>query len=192
MSKDKKLPEIIVFAGPNGSGKTTITHMAKTIGVYINADDIKKSSLCSDLEAAVKAEKLRESMIEKNEDFTFETVLSTDRNLKLLKKAKNKGYFIRCIYVLTSNYNINISRVNIRKAMGGHTVPKDKIMSRYKKALDLIPELIDVCDILHIYDNTNVPFRIFKKRKNVYYHWQNKYWSFSDIERITGINEYDN
>ena len=76
--------------------------------------------------------------------------------------------------------------------MGGHTVPKDKIMSRYKKALDLIPELIDVCDILHIYDNTNVPFRIFKKRKNVYYHWQNKYWSFSDIERITGINEYDN
>lgn len=192
MSKDKKLPEIIVFAGPNGSGKTTITHMAKTIGVYINADDIKKSSLCSDLEAAVKAEKLRESMIEKNEDFTFETVLSTDRNLKLLKKAKNKGYFIRCIYVLTSNYNINISRVNIRKAMGGHTVPKDKIMSRYKKALDLIPELIDVCDILHIYDNTNVPFRIFKKRKNIYYHWQNKYWSFSDIERITGINEYDN
>jgi predicted ABC-type ATPase len=76
--------------------------------------------------------------------------------------------------------------------MGGHTVPKDKIMSRYKKALDLIPELIDVCDILHIYDNTNVPFRIFKKRKNIYYHWQNKYWSFSDIERITGINEYDN
>jgi predicted ABC-type ATPase len=76
--------------------------------------------------------------------------------------------------------------------MGGHTVPKDKIMSRYKKALDLIPELIDVCDILHIYDNTNVPFRIFKKRKNIYYHWQNKYWSFSDIERIIGINEYDN
>ena len=31
MSKNKyKLPEIIVFAGPNGSGKTTITHMAKT------------------------------------------------------------------------------------------------------------------------------------------------------------------
>ena len=56
MSKRNMLPEIIVFAGPNGSGKTTITHMARTIGVYINADDIKRSSLCSDLEAAVKAE----------------------------------------------------------------------------------------------------------------------------------------
>ncbi len=97
MSKKNRLPEIIIFAGPNGSGKTTITRMARTIGVYINADDIKRSSLCSDLEAAVKAEELREEMIEKGEDFTFETVLSTDRNLKLLKKAKEKGYFLRCI-----------------------------------------------------------------------------------------------
>lgn len=78
MSKKNRLPEIIIFAGPNGSGKTTITRMVRTIGVYINADDIKRSSLCSDLEAAVKAEELREEMIEKGEDFTFETVLSTD------------------------------------------------------------------------------------------------------------------
>ena len=93
MSKKNRLPEIIIFAGPNGSGKTTITRMARTIGVYINADDIKRSSLCSDLEAAVKAEELREEMIEKGEDFTFETVLSTDRNLKLLKKLKKKDIF---------------------------------------------------------------------------------------------------
>lgn len=65
MSKKNRLPEIIIFAGPNGSGKTTITRMARTIGVYINADDIKRSSLCSDLEAAVKAEELREEIIEK-------------------------------------------------------------------------------------------------------------------------------
>lgn len=71
MSKKNRLPEIIIFAGPNGSGKTTITRMARTIGVYINADDIKRSSLCSDLEAAVKAEELREEMIEKGEDFIW-------------------------------------------------------------------------------------------------------------------------
>ncbi len=58
-----KLPEVMVFAGPNGSGKSTITRMAKTVGDYINADDIKATTFCSDLEAAVKAEELRERMI---------------------------------------------------------------------------------------------------------------------------------
>ena len=83
----------------------------------------------------------------------------------MLKKAKDKGYFLRCIYVLTSNPEINKIRVYIRESMGGHSVPEEKIKSRYYKALDLIPELVEICDIVHIYDNTTVPFRIFKKRK---------------------------
>ena len=118
-----KLPEIVVFAGPNGSGKTTITRLAKVVGEYINADDIKKTTLCTDLDAAVKAEELREKMIKECKDFTFETVLSTDRNLLLLKKAKEKGYFIRGIYVLTADVNINVVRVNAREVLGGHGVP---------------------------------------------------------------------
>lgn len=77
MSKKNRLPEIIIFAGPNGSGKTTITRMARTIGVYINADDIKRSSLCSDLEAAVKLKSLGKKWL-KWVKISHETVLSTD------------------------------------------------------------------------------------------------------------------
>ena len=187
-----KLPEVIVFAGPNGSGKTTITGMAKTVGEYINADDIKRTTLCTDIEAALKAEELREKMILEKKDFTFETVLSTDRNLRLLKKAKEQGYFVRCIYVLTANADINVARVSARQAIGGHGVPEDKIRSRYSKALALIPQLVEVCDILHVYDNTKEPFRIFKKRKDIYFHWENKYWDFEKISDLTGINEYEN
>ncbi len=194
MSNDEhiKLPEVMVFAGPNGSGKSTITRMAKIVGEYINADDIKKTTLCSDLEAAVKAEELREEMLTQNSDFTFETVLSTERNLKLLRKAKESGYFVRGIYVLTTDPGVNVSRVNVREALGGHGVPEDKIRSRYSKALALLPELVEVCDILHIYDNTNKPFRIFKKRKDIYYHWENAYWDYEKIAALTGISKYEN
>ena len=66
------------------------------------------------------------------------------RNLKLLKKAKDKGYFLRCIYVLTSNPEINKIRVYIRESMGGHSVYEEKIKSRYFKALSLIPELVEI------------------------------------------------
>lgn len=186
-----RLPEIIVFAGPNGSGKSTITRMAKVVGEYVNADDIKRSLLCSDLEAAQKAEALREKLLVEKKDFTFETVLSTDRNLKLLKRAKEQGYFIRCIYVLTADPSINVARVKSREAMGGHGVPEEKIKSRYYRALKLLPELIQTCDIVHIYDNTEEPFRIFKRRKTQFFYWEDDYWKIEDIMQLTGITEFD-
>lgn len=186
---NNKLPEIIVFAGPNGSGKSTITRMAKVIEPYINADDIKRTNYCSDLEAAQIAERMREEAISNNNSFTFETVLSTERNLNLLKKAKEQGYFIRGIYVLTSDVNINIMRVLSREALGGHGVPEDKIRSRYEKALQLIPQLVELCDVLHIYDNTSVPFRIFKKRKEKYFLWQNESWSRDRIIELVGVDQ---
>ena len=191
MSEKELQPEVIVFAGPNGSGKSTITRFAKTVGIYINVDDIKRSNHCTDLEAAQKAEELRENAIDQLNDFTFETVLSTDRNLKLLKLAKEKGYFIRCFYVLTSNPDVNVSRVQMREMQGGHGVPEDKVRTRYKRALELIPELVELCDVLHIYDNTKEPFRIFKKRKEVYYRWENKYWNADQIVSLTGVNKFD-
>jgi predicted ABC-type ATPase len=185
--QNEKLPEIIVFAGPNGSGKSTITKMAKVIEPYINADEIKRTNYCSDLEAAQLAEKMREQAIADNKSFTFETVMSTDRNLQLLKRAKENGYFIRCIYVLTADVNINVFRVESREATGGHGVPEDKIRSRYIKCLNLIPELVQVADILHIYDNSTVPYRIFKKRKTEYFWWTNDNWDEVSIKKLVGI-----
>ena len=183
----KKLPEIIVFAGPNGSGKSTITRLAKIIEPYINADDIKRTNHCTDLEAAQMAEAMREKCINEHKSFTFETVLSTDRNLKLLKKARTEGYFIRCIYVLTCDSNINVARVKSRESQGGHGVPEDKIISRYEKALCLIPELVKVCDVMHIYDNSDVPFRIFKKRKTELFFWKNEYWNEKNIHDLVKL-----
>lgn len=48
-------PILLVFAGPNGSGKTTVTRGIATVGTYINADDIKAEYGISGLEAAQQA-----------------------------------------------------------------------------------------------------------------------------------------
>ena len=70
------------------------------------------------------------------EDFTFETVLSSHYNLDILKKAKSEGYFIKCIFVLTVDPEINVQRVATRAASGGHDVEKKAISDRYYKSLD--------------------------------------------------------
>ena len=115
-------------------------------------------------------------------------MLSTERNLLLLERAKENGYFIRCIYVLTANPAININRIKTRVANGGHPVPDEKVISRYYKALDLIPRLVEVCDVCHIYDNTNLPMRIFKKRKDKVFFWESNEWSIEAIEKLTGCD----
>lgn len=192
MSGKIKKPEITVFAGPNGSGKSTITELLRPLHVpYINADDIKRILGCGDLEAAQIAQAQREDCVAKRQDFCFETVLSTDRNLKLLARAKNNGFFIRCYYILTADPQINIARVASRVSAGGHDVPDEKIVSRYDKALELVRQVVPVCDVCHIYDNSgSIPYRIFKKRKEQYWYCpQKRLWLKSDIAALTGIQD---
>jgi len=177
-------PSVLVFAGPNGSGKSTLAKMITHYGVYINADDLKYEYSLTDLEAAQKAETLRNKCLEKKCDFTFETVLSTERNLLLLQKAKKSGYQIHCIYVLTCNADINVVRVKSRVLEGGHDVPKDKIRSRYLKALKLLPKLIEVCDVILIYDNSIMPSLIFKKDKSGSNYFPTEIWAIKKLKEL--------
>lgn len=190
MGKERKTM-VVVFAGPNGSGKSTITNLLDKNGEYINADEIKASLKCSDLDAANAAKEMKERCIAEHRDFTFETVLSTPINLDLIKKAKENDYFVRVYYVLTASADINVVRVLTRLSTGGHGVPEDKIRARYDRALALIPELIPVCDICNIYDNTIEPFRIFSKKLGTYRLWENDFWDKEKIIALTGQDRFD-
>ena len=67
--------------------------------------------------------------------------------------------------------------------------PKDKIISRYERALKLVKDVVAVSDVCHIYDNSEEqPFRIFKKRKNVCFYQECYDWLYEDIQLLTGIS----
>ena len=142
-------------------------------------------TFCDALTAAKEAEALREQCIQGGEEFSFETVLSTERNLNLLKKAKAEGYFIRCVFVLTCSPEINKIRVKNRVLNGGHDVPEDKIVSRYYKSLEMISKLIPICDRISIYDNSgDTPTRIYKKRDDEEFFWETQFWKRSQIDML--------
>lgn len=149
-----KRPIMLVFAGPNGSGKSTITARVLPIGSYVNADVIQRHLQCTPWEAAQIAEATRKKLLSESSDFTFETVLSTERNYLLMEQAKQANYRVICIFVLTKDPQINIERVKQRVANGGHDVPSEKVVSRYCRALKLFPKLFSVCDELYVYDNS--------------------------------------
>lgn len=185
VSNSSHKPEIRVFAGPNGSGKSSLTRPEFILAPYINADDIKRTRACGDLEAAEAATALREAAVEARQSFTFETVLSTDRNIDLLRRAKNAGYFIRCVFVLTVDPQLNVHRVESRVKAGGHGVAVEKILSRYTRSLARIPTLRQLCDRLNIYDNSlDRPYRIFKQRNTVTSLFPNALWSEDAIMQL--------
>ena len=176
-----KKPMLLVFAGPNGSGKSTVLQYFEKVGDYTNADDVVASTGMDIVEAAKFVDAKRYSAIDDKKDFTFETVLSSEYKIDILRKAKEQGYFIKCIFILTVDPLINVARVEARVALGGHDVPKEKIVSRYYKSLAHIKDLIELCDILHVYDNSTQPVRIIRKHKSDISIFPNDLWSESKI-----------
>ena len=85
---------------------------------------------------------------------------------------------------------INVWRVKSRVESGGHDVPEEKIITRYDRALKLIKDLVKICDVCHIYDNSgNRPFRIFKKRKEEIYFDECSERYLEDIQMLTAFDQ---
>ena len=180
---------LLLVGGPNGSGKSTVTSIYPAVGYYINADEIQRHLGCTPLQAAQIAEDTREYMLAEHNDFTFESVLSTERNYNLMRRARDEGYKVICVYVLTADVEINISRVKSRVKNGGHDVPEDKIRARYQRAMRLFPVLFDVCDELYVYDNSfdraqGEPSMIVKFQYGKLEIIPNSFWSSSMLENL--------
>lgn len=161
----KNKPKLIVIAGPNGSGKTSVTgqilkHEWVEGCVYINPDIIAQEELggWNSPEAVLKAAKVaterREKCLEEGESLIFETVFSAIDKIDFLKRAKEIGYFIRLFFIGTNHPSINASRIAHRVMEGGHDVPIPKIISRYSKSISNCCIAASFVNRLYVYDNS--------------------------------------
>jgi predicted ABC-type ATPase len=160
-----KKPILIIIAGPNGSGKTSVTqqileHQWIEDCTYINPDNIAKekfgdwNSPKAVLKAVKLATKIRYNCLKKKESLIFETVLSTPEKIDFIKEAKKQGYFVRLFFINTDNPIINAKRVAQRVSEGGHDVPISKIISRYSKSLANGCVATKIVDRAYFYDNS--------------------------------------
>ena len=158
-------PERIIIAGPNGSGKTSITqkflhHEWAEGTTYINPDQIANdlfgdwNNSESVLKAATYCSDLREQCLKEKRSLVFETVFSAQDKIDFVIRAKQAGFFIRIFFVSTSNPTINASRIAKRVMEGGHDVPITKIIYRYNKAIQNCKTVASIIDRLYVYDNS--------------------------------------
>ncbi len=165
MSEKKHQPILIVIAGPNGSGKTTVTskilhHEWLEDAVYVNPDNVAQEQFggWNNNEAVLKAaqycEQWREKCLAEHKSLIFETVMSVENKVNFIRRAKEAGFFVRLFFVSTSSPRINASRIARRVMEGGHDVPITKIISRYSRSILNCVTASKLADRTYVYDNS--------------------------------------
>ena len=158
-------PRLIVVAGPNGTGKTSITEQLlrhEWMGgcEYVNPDYIARDEFGdwnapdAVIKAAIRAAEIREQCVQDGRSLAFETVLSMPDKIDFIQRAKQAGFFVRLFFVGTDNPSINAKRVALRVMEGGHDVPISKIIARYTRSLANCSVAARIADRAYIYDNS--------------------------------------
>ncbi|MFJ4141688.1 zeta toxin family protein [Pseudomonas sp. NPDC089734] len=104
--------------------------------------------------ASVIADFIRHKLLTNKTSFTFETVMSSSDKVEFLRRAQAEGYRTYLYFVATESPDININRVANRVGDGGHNVPQKKIIERYYRSLELLPEAIAASSRAFIFDNS--------------------------------------
>lgn len=161
---EARRPVLAVIAGPNGSGKTTITeallrHRWLEGCEYINPDNIaQKLGDWNDprysRQAAEQAAEWREQLLREQKSIAFETVFSAPDKLDFVRRATLADYFVRFFFISTDCPSINAARITKRYLQGGHSVPIEKIVSRYYKSIQQCVEVVPWVERLDVFDNT--------------------------------------
>jgi len=105
--------------------------------------------------ASICADFIRHQLLKAKISFTFETVMSSEDKVEFLKKAQDAGYKTYLYFIATQDPTVNISRVHNRVKLGGHSVPKDKIVSRYYRSLKLLSKAVKYSNRAYIFDNSS-------------------------------------
>ena len=131
------------FYDKSRSGKDIISRLT----VENNVLHVPRESVDSYF-AAFIADFLRFNMLNIVRQFTIETVMSDVRNR------------IYLYFVSTQDVEINIGRVAQRVQLGGHDVPREKIIRRYTKSLENVYDCLKLCDRAYFFDNSAAQWRM--------------------------------
>lgn len=150
------MPNLYIISGCNGAGKTTASYtiLPEILNCkeFVNADNIAAGlSPFNPGSVAFEAGRIMlvrvRELMQRGEDFAFETTLSTKSYASLIREARALGYRVTLLYFWLTTPYVAVERVKYRVRMGGHSIPEDTIIRRYKGGLTNLFQIYQpICD----------------------------------------------
>lgn len=137
--------------------------------------------------AQILADFLRKQLLLEKKKFSFETVFSHPSKLDIMREAAAAGYKVYLYFVSTESPEINKTRVLIRRALGGHDVPPDKIESRYYRSLEQLYAAAQLAYQAYFFDNSDDASCLFAQFKMVN---DEQSWTIHDAPSPEWFGEY--
>lgn len=75
-------------------------------------------------------------------------------------EMKESGYTPYLYFVCIDKPEVNISRISNRVVLGEHDVPKDKVIQRYHRSLELLHEVLPLCYRAYLFDNSGKEYEL--------------------------------
>ena len=156
-------PRILVLAGVNGAGKSSIGgDMLHQAGIpWFNPDTFTRElvaatgSPLADANAAAWQEGLRRlnAAIAHGEDYAFETTLGGNTIAARLGDA-SESHDVLMLFCGLDSPEHHMARVRLRVSHGGHDIPEAKIRERYRTSIANLVALLPHLSRLQVYDNS--------------------------------------
>lgn len=102
---------------------------------------------------------VQEALIGAGQSFSQETVFSHPSKVEALHRARERGYRTYLYFVATETPAINAFRVQSRVRKGGHSVPPEKVISRYERSLRHVTPALPFLSRAYFWDNSGSDFR---------------------------------
>ena len=159
------MARLYIISGCNGAGKTTASYTVLpdllNLHTFVNADEIADELSPQEPEREmIRASRLMlervEQLIERDEDFAVETTLATKSLAGMISRAQHKGYMVGIFYFWLKSPELAIKRVAMRVAAGGHNIPTDTIVRRYRQGMENLRNIyLPLCNYWVLIDNSD-------------------------------------
>lgn len=171
-------PRLWIVAGPNGCGKSSAYDRSDVEefggSVWIINPDLLTARIVAvealpsaeaNLAAVMRIEQWLDASIDAYQTIGVETILSTPKYRRLVDKARARGFEIRLIYVFVSSAEIQMERIALRVAKGGHDVPEAKVRERRTRSFEQLGWFLRAADAAWLFDNSGAEPKLVGRKR---------------------------